>query len=128
MIEQYIFQLLEALGAILALVLINYVHKVTTSVKASMNNETAEQYITLLDNIITDAVIATNQTYVNALKEEGKFDKSAQTFAFSQTKTAVLNTLTEDVKNGLSSVIQDLDQYVANKIESEVEQNKKESE
>jgi hypothetical protein len=31
---------------------------------------------------ITNCVIATNQTYVNSLKEQGKFDEAAQKEAF----------------------------------------------
>jgi hypothetical protein len=42
-----------------------------------------DKYISKLHETITDCVIATNQTYVEALKKEGKFDLEAQKIAFT---------------------------------------------
>ena len=39
----------------------------------------------MLNETITKCVIATTQTYVETLKKEGKFDKTAQETAFSKT-------------------------------------------
>lgn len=38
------------------------------------DNALATKYITMLSKTITDCVIATNQTYVDSLKAQGKFD------------------------------------------------------
>ena len=37
-----------------------------------------DKYLSMLTETITSCVIATNQTYVEALKKEGKFDLEAQ--------------------------------------------------
>ena len=42
--------------------------------KLKHDSELAKKYFNMLDKTICDAVIATNQTYVDALKKEGKFD------------------------------------------------------
>jgi hypothetical protein len=36
----------------------------------------------MLNRTITECVIATNQTYVETLKQQGKFDEEAQKIAF----------------------------------------------
>ena len=74
----------------------------------------------MLDTTITDCIRATNQTYVNSLKEQGAFDKEAQKKAFKQTYDAVMAILTEDAKEYLNEAINDLNTYITNKIESGV--------
>jgi hypothetical protein len=78
----------------------------------------------MLDKTITECVIATNQTYVETLKKEGKFDAEAQKKAFEETKNAVLTILSADAKEYLSNAIGDLQVYMTKKIEAEVKLNK----
>lgn len=74
----------------------------------------------MLENTITSAVIATNQTYVDTLKEQGKFDKEAQTNALMRTYEAVMTILTEDAQKYLNEIIGDLRLYIINGIEERV--------
>ena len=62
--------------------------------KKTTDNDVAIKYLGMLDNTITSAVLATTQTYVEALKREGKFDLEAQKIAFAQTYDAVMGVLT----------------------------------
>ena len=78
----------------------------------------------MLNSTITDCVIATTQTYVDTLKKQGKFDKEAQEQAFLMTFNAVSGLLTEESKKYLNEAIEDLDLYIKQKIESEVNINK----
>lgn len=84
------------------------------------NNEMAKQYIEMLADTIIDCVLATNQTYVKALKKEGSFTVEAQKVAFKKTFDAVLNILSEDAKKYLEVSINNLEEYVTNKIEATV--------
>lgn len=86
--------------------------------------EQSKKYIAMLDKTITDCVLATTQTYVDSLKKMGKFDEEAQKKAFEMTYNAVLNVLTEDAKDYLSTFYGDLGAYMINKIESEVQSSK----
>ena len=52
----------------------------------------------MIYNTISVCVIATNQTYVDALKKAGKFDEEAQKEAFAKTYNAVLLVLSDEVK------------------------------
>lgn len=122
--EQYIYQILEALGAILSIVLIRLLHNVAMKAKQETKNEKAAFYIELLEKAISDAVTATNQTYVDALKEQGKFDESAQQFAFNKTKKAVMDVLDKNAQKILEAAIKDLDSYIDSKIEAAVKEEK----
>ena len=82
------------------------------------------KYVDMLNRTITECVIATNQTYVETLKQQGKFDAEAQKIAFQMTSKAVLDILSEDAKEYLSAAVGDLNIYITNKIEAEVNLNK----
>lgn len=84
------------------------------------NNELYSKYLDMLDRTITDCVISTTQTYVESLKKKGSFDIEAQKEAFTKTYTNVMKILSENAKEYLQIAIGDLEAYVYNKIESEV--------
>lgn len=88
------------------------------------DDATYTKYMNMLRDTITDCVIATNQTYVDSLKKEGKFDAEAQKKAFEKTYVAVMAILTDDAKNYLTEIVGDLDEYVSNLIESNVKTSK----
>ena len=92
--------------------------------QAKTDNEIMDKYISMLTNTITDCVIATNQTYVEALKKQGSFDAEAQKVAFDLTYQAVINVLSDDAKEYLASAYGDLSAYIGNLIEAEVNRNK----
>ena len=92
--------------------------------KKKANNETASKYIDLLANTISDCVIATNQTYVEALKKENAFTAEAQKEAFQLTYDAVMSVLSDDAKVYLTSIYGDLTAYITTKIEAEVNLSK----
>ena len=83
-------------------------------------NDTTKKYIEMLEKTITDCVLATNQTYVEALKKQGSFDAEAQKKAFELTYNAVMSILTDDAQVYLNEAIKDLNAYITAKIESQV--------
>ena len=89
-------------------------------IKKKTDNETAHKYLDMLNETITKCVIATNQTYVNALKDKNIFDETAQKEAFNKTFNAVINLLTEDSKKYLTAVVGDLNAYITSRIESDI--------
>ena len=92
--------------------------------KLKKDDDLFDKYLSMLENTITDCVIATTQTYVDSLKKQGAFDADAQKVAFTKTYTNVMKILTEDAKEYLQNALGDLESYVYNKIESEVALNK----
>ena len=86
--------------------------------KEKTKNEKEKKYLDMLDKTICEAVIATNQTYVEALKKAGKFDGAAQAEAFKKTYETVMKLLTDDAKEFLSTLTADLEADIQNKIEA----------
>ena len=109
---------------VLTTFLVRYINAKMKNLADTTSDEKQKKYIEMLNNTITDCVIATTQTYVDTLKKQGKFDKEAQEQAFLMTFNAVSSLLTEESKKYLNEAIEDLDLYIKQKIESEVNINK----
>lgn len=101
-----------------------FVNLKAEEVKQKNDNDTFKKYIDMLNETIQTTVIATNQTYVESLKAQGKFDAEAQKVAFQMTYDAIMKTLGDEAKKYLSSAVGDLNSYITNAIESTVNQNK----
>ena len=115
--------LIPLLG-ILTAYIVKFIKTKSAEIQNKVNNDTADKYIAMLDNTISACVIATTQTYVEALKKENAFTKEAQQEAFNLTFNAVMDVLAEDAKEYLTNIYGDLNAYISNKIEAEVNLNK----
>ncbi len=122
---QQIFELciVPLLGIITAYV-VNYIKVKTKELDTTNSNTVLAKYVKMLSQTVCDCVIATNQTYVNALKDKNAFDKAAQDIAFKKTYDAVIAILSDDAKEYLTHVYGDLSIYIKNMIEAEVNKNK----
>ena len=109
---------------ILTAYLVKYIKAKSLELQAKVDNDTADKYIAMLDNTICACVVATTQTYVEALKKENAFTKEAQLEAFNLTFNAVMAVLSNDAKDYLTNIYGDLTAYITNKIEAEVNLNK----
>ena len=123
-----LYQILEVcvipLLGILTVYIVKYINVKSTEIQDKVENEMADKYIAMLADTITACVIATNQTYVEALKRQNAFTAEAQKEAFNLTFNAVMSVLTDDAKKYLAEVYGDLTAYITNKIEAEVSLNK----
>ena len=105
--------------------LVLFVKQKIAESKEKANNEKADKYLSLLETTIIDCIKATNQTYVNALKDKNAFDGEAQKEALKKTTDAVLKILSEDAKECLTTIVGDLDEVIKEKIEANIEEVKK---
>jgi hypothetical protein len=102
-------------------ILIIYVKAKIAEGKEKTNSELADKYLGLLEITVIDCIRATNQTYVNALKDKNAFDAEAQKQALAQTTEAVLAILSDDAKEYLAHFVGDLDILIKEKIEANIE-------
>ena len=125
LILQQIFQIciFPLLGA-LTIWIITLIDAKKKEILEKNDNELLAKYLNMLDNTITSCVLATNQTYVESLKEQGKFDLEAQKIAFEKTYNAVLDILADDAYEYLVVVMGDLQSYITTKIEANVNMSK----
>jgi hypothetical protein len=123
-----LYQILEVcvipLLGILTAYFVKYINVKTSEITNKVDNDTADKYIKMLSETITACVIATNQTYVEALKKQNAFTAEAQKEAFTLTYNAVMAVLTDDAKKYLTAIYGDLTAYITNKIEAEVKISK----
>lgn len=110
--------------AVLTTYLVNYIKAKSDELVKDSDNELEKKYMAMLADTITDCVLATNQTYVEALKNQNAFTKEAQEEAFRQTFDAVMAVLNDDAKVYLTNVYGDLTVYLTQKIEAEVNKSK----
>lgn len=77
-----------------------------------------------LENIVNKAVITTNQTFVNELKKQGKFDKEAMQVAYNKTFNSIVASLSQSFFEYIDKESIDIDTLLKNMIETSVDWNK----
>lgn len=122
---QQIFQvcIIPLLG-VLTTYLVMFIRNKTDQLKKETDNELYQKYMEMLSETITNCVIATNQTYVEALKNKNAFDAAAQKEAFNMTYQAVMSIISQDAMDFLNEAVGDLDAYIRKTIEAQVNFNK----
>lgn len=120
-----IFQLcIVPLLGILTTFAVQFFRTKIAEMKAKEENEKVLKYLDILNKTIEECVIATNQTYVEAMKNQNIFDLDAQRAAFLMTSQNVYSIMSEEAMRTLSLAFDDLDELIRQKIEAEVNKNK----
>ena len=123
-----LYQIIEVcvipLLGILTAYIVKYINAKSEEIQIQIDNDLADKYVNMLAETITACVIATNQTYVESLKKQGKFDIEAQKEAFNQTYNAIMAVLTNEAKLYLTNIYGDLAAYITARIEAEVNMSK----
>ncbi len=83
-------------------------------------SEIAKKYLTDVADAISTAVTYTSQTYVDALKNSGKFTKENQEEALKKAVEQAEKLLTAEARSFLEKAYGDLNAYLVSKIEAEV--------
>lgn len=124
MIQSIVEVCLIPILGILVKYLVSFLTAKAEELKAKTDSEVLQKYIELATETVTTCVIATNQTYVNSLKATGSFDEEAQKTALETTMNAVLVILSEEAKTYLTEITGDIEVYLTNLIEAEVNKNR----
>ena len=105
MLKQIFQVCIIPLLGILTVYIVKFINAKSEELKATANNELYQKYITLLTDTITSCVIATNQTYVDALKDKPMkyFSKPLKGWALSEEDEKVIDEL---VKQKLKQSLQ----------------------
>lgn len=109
---------------ILTKYLVDYLTAKRNEINSKIDNETAQKYTNMIYRTVVDCVIATNQTYVDSLKKSGSFDEAAQKEAFNRTMNAIMTILSDDAKEYITEATGDLNTYLTQLIEAEVNKRK----
>lgn len=125
---QFINEILQTvivpLLGVLTVYLVKVISKKMTSLAEESKNDILSKYILMLKDTVVDCVEATNQTFVDSIKESGKFTPEAQKVAFERTLNTVMDILSDDAKTYLTEAFGDLEAYITALIESTVKRVK----
>lgn len=122
---------MENLGQILIPLLITVITIciciMTSSVAKKAAESAPEKYQDIiygLESIVNRAVVTTNQTFVNELKKQGKFDEEAMKEAFNRTYESIVQSLSQSFFEYIDEEGIDFDKLITNMIEPSVKWNK----
>ncbi len=103
---------------------VGFIRKAGENAKANTENETVKGYIQEITDAVADAVEATNQTFVDALKQKGEFTKKAWTEAAQKALDACLASLRPATLEFMQRTYKDVNSYLMTRIEAEVRRQK----
>ncbi|MCD7891627.1 MAG: hypothetical protein LUG26_07780 [Ruminococcus sp.] len=103
---------------------ISMLKKTAENAAADTDDIKAQSYIREIANAISDAVAATSQTYVDALKQAGTFTAEAQKEAAQKALSACIASISPAAQQFIETAYGDLTEYLTNKIEAEVRKQK----
>ena len=86
-----------------------------------------KKYGTIINNIndiVQAAVMATQQTFVDNLKKDGKFNPEAQKEAFNKTFNEVKAQITPELENAVNEIVKDFDKWLETQIEATIKKIK----
>ena len=92
--------------------------KLIQFINSKIKNNKAADLLTTATTIVINAVRSVFQTYVEALKKEGSFNKDAQIIALNKAKDIALIQMTDEVKNYLVTTYGSLDSWLDTNIEA----------
>ena len=94
--------------------------KLIQFINSKIKNNKAADLLTTATTIVINAVRSVFQTYVEALKKEGSFNKDAQIIALNKAKDIALTQMTDEVKSYLATTYGSLDSWLDTNIEATI--------
>ena len=125
-LKELFFAVITAAVPVLTAYIVVLVRKVGDNAAASTESTRAKRDITEATEAIAAAVAATNQTYVDALKNAGKFDGDAQKEAAEKALAACLTSISPAAQRFIEAAYGDIREYLTTRIEAEVRKQKNE--
>ena len=100
------------------------VYYLCKKIAGSTENEFIKSLMDEIKDRVNDAVVFVNQTYVNALKKEGKFDLDAQKQAFNTAYQTIIETLSAEALDYIEAISGDSNKFLEVLIEKNVFEEK----
>ena len=127
MLLDLLLAVIAAAVPVLTAYAVGYIKQAGKHAQANTDNIKAQGYIKEITDAIADAVAATSQTYVDALKQAGKFIPEAQAEAAKKALNACLASISPAAMAFIEGIYGDVKDYLTNKIEAEVRKQKNEA-
>lgn len=119
--NEIILNIISVVVTAVILPLISYAGaRLITWLNTKIKDENAKQQLTVATDIVTNAVRSVFQTYVEALKKNGTFDKESQKVALIKAKNDALAQMTDEIKEHITKNYGDLETWIITQIESTI--------
>lgn len=110
--------LLSALGVVVTGLASWGVAMLTKWLNTKIKDKQLGMFLTKITTIITDAVMAVYQEFVEVLKKNGKFDAAAQQEAKEKAIAIIEGQLTDDMRSFIQDNFGDIKAWISSKIEA----------
>lgn len=110
--------LLSALSIVLTALITWGSERLISYLNTKITNAKYANYLTDAVEIVTRAVKATYQTYVEALKDKNMFTEEAQKEALTRATTLAMSQLSQELQTFITTNFGDLEGWIQNAIES----------
>lgn len=110
--------------SVIGIFIVKLIQKKFDEIEINNKNAELQKYIDMTELLIIDAVIETNQTFVEALKADGNFTEEDALLALTKTRDNILLLLTRSAKEAITEIYGDFDKWLDLKIQSVVNQTK----
>ena len=123
-LKEIFLAVITAAVPVLTAYIVVLIRKVGENAAANTESVKAKDYIKEATEAIAAAVCATNQTYVDTLKNAGKFDAEAQKEAAQKALAACLRSISPAAQRFIEAAYGDIKEYLTMQIEAEVRKQK----
>ena len=127
LLQDFFLAVVTAAVPVLTAYLVVFIRKAGDSAAANAESIKLKTCITEATEAIAAAVAATNQTYVDSLKNAGKFDAEAQREAAQKALEACLASISPAAQSFIETAYGDIREYLTTRIEAEVRRQKGEA-
>ena len=119
--NEIILNIISVVVTAVILPLISYAGaRLITWLNTKIKDENAKQQLTVATDIVTNAVRSVFQTYVEALKKNGTFDKESQKVALIKAKDEALAQMSDEIKEYITKNYGDLQSWLTTQIEATI--------
>ena len=94
--------------------------RIISYLNSKIENEKARDLLSQATEVVTNAVRAVFQTYVDSLKKSGNFGKEAHIEALNKAKELTLAQLSDDVKDYINKNFGDINTWITTQIEATI--------
>lgn len=119
-IEAIVKTLLVPTITLVAWYITSYIKMKTTELSKRIDNKQLNDYLSFAEQCITTSVMATQQTFVDELKKEGKFDKAAAQNAFKKAEATFKTLVNNDTKIAIEKMYGDYNKWIESEIEKQI--------
>lgn len=119
--NEVLLNILSVVVTAVILPLISYAGtRLITYLNSKIKDEKARELLTQATTVVTNAVRAVFQTYVDSLKKSGNFGAEAQLEALNKAKDIALSQLSEEVKDYITKNYGDINNWLTTQIEATI--------